>query len=207
MRTCVLQDRANVSDEDSASFFWQDCCSANEATDVELEQTSPSGAFQTALQSCSHPSCVCARMVCPNAAFAVHQCLPRCQRRNAAWQCGSCGSSSEECQTGRGSAELPNSWPSSSRAYAIRGRICASKGRQANEAANIVQVLLEVIRLPHVGSDVVITLNTPMVVSERSAAAQDTGAGPKTLHHAAPELFRRMTASFAIHDWSLFGGD
>lgn len=69
-----------------------------------------------------------------------------------------------------------------------------------------MQVLIRLIRLPHVNSDVVMTLNTPIVVSEHSAAAHEAGAGVKTRHNTAPELFRRLAASLVVNDWGLFGG-
>ena len=40
----------------------------------------------------------------------------------------------------------------------------------------LLQVLLCCVRLPHVGSDVLITLNSPIFISERSAAAEHAGA-------------------------------
>jgi hypothetical protein len=64
---------------------------------------------------------------------------------------------------------------------------------------------MAIIRLQSVASEVLITLNTPMHVSERSAAAEATGAGPKAEHLAAPGLFRRILASFLIKDYALFG--
>lgn len=63
-----------------------------------------------------------------------------------------------------------------------------------------------VLRLPHKSSDVLLTLNTPIFVSEQSAAANDTGAGQKTLHYTAPELFSNMMSSFEILDWNLISG-
>ena len=69
----------------------------------------------------------------------------------------------------------------------------------------VLQVIMAVIRLQSVASEVLITLNTPMHVSERSAAAEATGAGPKAEHLAAPVLFRQVLATFKIKDYSLFG--
>jgi hypothetical protein len=34
-----LQDRADVSDEDIAQFYWQDCCNANEAQEPCQDHT------------------------------------------------------------------------------------------------------------------------------------------------------------------------
>ena len=68
-----------------------------------------------------------------------------------------------------------------------------------------LQVIMAIIRLHSVASEVLITMNTPMHVSERSAAAEVTGAGPKADHLAAPALFRQILASFRITDYGLFG--
>jgi hypothetical protein len=104
------------------------------------------------------------------------------------------------------SAGLSQAFPHTASASMIRGTFKASKGRQTAETANLVHVQLKVIRLPHVLSDVVITMTTPMVVNEQSAAALDIGAGQKTLHHSAPALFDLMTDAFSISDWNLFAG-
>lgn len=81
----------------------------------------------------------------------------------------------------------------------------ASKGRQGQHAANQVHVMICVLRLPHVASDIVITLSTAIAVSEHSSAAADTGAGARTDHLRAAGLFESMIQTFAISDWSLFG--
>lgn len=68
------------------------------------------------------------------------------------------------------------------------------------------QVLLGVIRLPQHGSDLVVSLNTPVFISERSAAAEHAGSGLKNAHLAALPLFRDVLASLKIIDYGLFGG-
>lgn len=90
-------------------------------------------------------------------------------------------------------------------AFCIEGQMKASKGRQGGDAANTVHVMICVLRLPHVSSDVVITLSTAMDVSELSAAAADTGAGARFDHLRAPALFESMIQSFTVSDWGLFG--
>lgn len=102
-------------------------------------------------------------------------------------------------------ADAGPSMPADATAFRLCGTFHASKGRQRAEAANLVHVVMKVIRLPHVASDVVITLTTPIIINERSAVAQDVGAGPKVQHHSAPGLFDKMTQDFEISDWSLFG--
>lgn len=90
-------------------------------------------------------------------------------------------------------------------AVALLGTMKASKGRQGPEAANDVAVCLAVLRLPQARSDVVITLSTPTHISKNSAAAADTVLRDDSLGRCAPELFKAVLASFAVHDWGLFG--
>lgn len=100
---------------------------------------------------------------------------------------------------------LNSTFPEDSSAYAVQGTFKASKGRQSADAANLVQILIKIIRLPSVSTDIVITLATPMEINARSAAAAEAGAGPKTLHLSAPALFLRMTDAFIVQNWGLFG--
>ena len=68
-----------------------------------------------------------------------------------------------------------------------------------------VQVMMAIIRLQREASEVLITLNTPMHVSEHSAAAAVMQPGPKADHKGATALFRQALASFKIRDYGLFG--
>ncbi len=62
------------------------------------------------------------------------------------------------------------------------------------------------MRLPQHGTDLVLSLNTPLYISERSAAAEHAGAGRKQGAEAALPLFRRVLASLRIVDFGLFVG-
>lgn len=61
------------------------------------------------------------------------------------------------------------------------------------------------LRFGHVASDVLVSMNTPMRISERSAAAEHAGAGAGTMHTLAPQLFKAVLSSFVVQDWRLFG--
>ena len=50
-----------------------------------------------------------------------------------------------------------------------------------------------------------VTLNSPIYISEHSAAAKEAGAGYKELHMQAPELFARIYGTLKIKDFGLFG--
>lgn len=81
------------------------------------------------------------------------------------------------------------------------------KSKQDTSALNKIHVQLLVVRLPQHDTDMLITLNTPIFISEHSAAANEAGAGYKELHMDSPALFQRIIATLKIVDWSLFGGD
>lgn len=57
----------------------------------------------------------------------------------------------------------------------LTGQQAVAKGRQGAEALNKIHVLLAVVRLPGQGSDLVLTLNTPIYISENSASAAAAG--------------------------------
>ena len=86
------------------------------------------------------------------------------------------------------------------------GTLAAAKGRQGQEARNLVHVVLAVLRLPGAGSDLLVTLNTPTHIAPASAAAEHAGAGG---HDAgdAPGLLLEVVRSLTVHDWGLFGGE
>lgn len=100
--------------------------------------------------------------------------------------------------------EVPNLPPNSVCTCAL-GYQTIAKGRQAQDTSNYVQIILGVVRLPQVQSDIVISLNTPAYIHEKSASAEHAGAGAKTAYIRAPELFKRMLQSFKILDMGLFG--
>ncbi|GAB4820979.1 hypothetical protein N2152v2_008025 [Parachlorella kessleri] len=87
----------------------------------------------------------------------------------------------------------------------VVGQQAVAKGRQGMHALNKIQVILCNIRIPQYRSDLLITLNTPIYISEHSAAAEHAGAGYKGAHLTSPMLFRQMLESLQITDWSLFG--
>eukprot|EP00955_Chlamydomonas_euryale_P113386 366212-Chlamydomonas_euryale.AAC.50 len=79
----------------------------------------------------------------------------------------------------------------------ILGTQVVAKTGQDREADKVL-VSLAVVRLPQVGSDVLISLNVPVQGSDMASAEQ-----PNLL--AANSLMHRMLESLHIHDWGLFG--
>lgn len=56
------------------------------------------------------------------------------------------------------------------------GQQAVTKGRRGSDALNKVHIILCCIRLPQHGSDLLLTLNSPIFISEKSAAAEHAGA-------------------------------
>lgn len=83
--------------------------------------------------------------------------------------------------------------------------MCHTSIRMLEGARVCAQVLLAVIRLPKHGTDVVLSLNSPVHIGVNSDAAAQAGAGPKHLHAAAPQLLGAALASLRIRDYGLFG--
>ncbi|KAI5084531.1 hypothetical protein GOP47_0000700 [Adiantum capillus-veneris] len=90
------------------------------------------------------------------------------------------------------------------------GRMAVSKGRQGAEAQNLLRVYLANIRLPNVNTDILVTVNEPLLISEESESAKVVGAGVAVSAEAAgvmpaSEIFHLVLATFKINDWGLFG--
>jgi hypothetical protein len=66
-------------------------------------------------------------------------------------------------------------------------------------------VLLANIRLRSVGTDVLITMNTPLTVSKDSRAAAANVQASAAVFAAAREDFVHLLRSLDIKDWRLFG--
>ncbi|KAG1671992.1 hypothetical protein FOA52_013365 [Chlamydomonas sp. UWO 241] len=108
-----------------------------------------------------------------------------------------------------GLASLP-SLPGVEGLYAclVTGTQLVSKSRQDSDASNAVLLLLAVLRLPKVGSDLLITLNTPLHISEHSTSAENVNAtGVQQGADLARPLLLSMLVSLSIRDWGLFGAD
>ncbi len=85
-------------------------------------------------------------------------------------------------------------------------RPCPSEGPAGPRRRHSeVFVITAVIRPPSVQSEILITLNRPVIISQHSAAAVDAGAGAKTAFTVAPQLMAAVLASLKVHDLGLFG--
>ncbi|KAG0019192.1 hypothetical protein BGZ80_006187 [Entomortierella chlamydospora] len=70
------------------------------------------------------------------------------------------------------------------------------------DARNLVQIMMVVVRLPRQETDVVISYNVPLQISESSSSKQVAHEGNI---QEAEVWFRNMIGSFLVRDWSLFG--
>jgi hypothetical protein len=87
----------------------------------------------------------------------------------------------------------------------VIGQQSIGKSRQESSALNKIHVQLLIVRIPEHKTDMLVTLNSPIYISEHSAAAKEAGAGYKELHMQAPELFQNMIKTLKILDFTLFG--
>lgn len=77
--------------------------------------------------------------------------------------------------------------------------------KEREEAGNRIDVQLAALRLPAVGTDLLISLSSGSVLSAGSSAAGAAGPGRGAAVAAAPGLMRAMLRSLAIRDYGLFG--
>eukprot|EP00475_Leptophrys_vorax_P026014 TRINITY_DN36442_c0_g1_i1.p1 TRINITY_DN36442_c0_g1~~TRINITY_DN36442_c0_g1_i1.p1 ORF type:complete len:251 (+),score=16.42 TRINITY_DN36442_c0_g1_i1:274-1026(+) len=111
-------------------------------------------------------------------------------------------------------SECPHVDASTFKSYAV-GKMVVSKGRQGSEASNVVRVYLGNLRLTSVETDLLITVNEPLFISEQSESASAAGVSGFTQAAATEaaqggigttaQVFQRLLESFQIVDWDLFG--
>lgn len=87
--------------------------------------------------------------------------------------------------------------------WLLAGQQLAPKGRQG--ALNKVSIIMFLARLNNYKADLLISLNTPVYISEGSSAAETAGAGHQSAYLSAPELLTTVIATLKIVDWGLFG--
>jgi hypothetical protein len=102
-------------------------------------------------------------------------------------------------------------------AWVGAGDQAVSKVREGDHARNAVRVYAAVLRLPEINTDLLITMNVPLVISASSSSAASGGVGLHQLGGqggeggggdpcaAATALFLSILKSLRIEDWGLFG--
>ncbi|KAF9896007.1 hypothetical protein BX616_008324 [Lobosporangium transversale] len=106
-------------------------------------------------------------------------------------------------------SELPQ-WPIEAKLYLLLGqqRIAKYNERQTRaiggDARNLVQIMMVVIRLPLQQTDIVISYNVPLQISEISSSREVAHAGDI---QEAELWFRTLLGSFQVKNWGLFGSN
>ncbi|RKP11141.1 hypothetical protein THASP1DRAFT_27058 [Thamnocephalis sphaerospora] len=99
-------------------------------------------------------------------------------------------------------ADMPH-LPEDALGYVLAGDQDVAKFRERSaDAINTVRLFLAVLRLPRVGTDVLITVNVPVVVGAASSSRQHWGAGDL---QAGLDHLRTLVGSIDVRDWGLFG--
>ncbi len=85
----------------------------------------------------------------------------------------------------------------------LLGQQRVAKYRDASEVANVVNFYIGVVRLPDVGTDLMLTFNDPVVINELSSSSGSSEAvGADTERSMA--TFLRVFASLQIKDYGIF---
>lgn len=70
------------------------------------------------------------------------------------------------------------------------------------DARNLVQIMMVVFRLPRQETDIVVSYNVPLQISETSSSKQVAQEGSI---QEAEVWFRALVGSIRVNDWQLFG--
>ncbi|KAG0265059.1 hypothetical protein DFQ27_000854 [Actinomortierella ambigua] len=124
-------------------------------------------------------------------------------------------------------ADLPQ-WPADAKIYLLDGQQRVAKFNEAKtrptasttttttttttatgqgrsqDPHNLVEIRMAVIRLPHVTTDMVLTYNAPLVISDASSSKQVSHSHEGSVHEA-DQLFHILVQSLRVVNWNLFG--
>ncbi|DBA04416.1 TPA: hypothetical protein N0F65_010012 [Lagenidium giganteum] len=78
-----------------------------------------------------------------------------------------------------------------------------AKFKEGENAKNVVRVYLGNIRLPHVTTDVVISVSVPMQINPASSSSECSQLTNSA--EVGAQVFQTVHRSFQVHDWTLFG--
>ncbi|KAF9094233.1 hypothetical protein BGX29_004838 [Mortierella sp. GBA35] len=119
-------------------------------------------------------------------------------------------------------AELPT-WPAEAKIYLLLGQqridkfneqqrlqqslatatsVATATSSSAADARNLVQIMMVVFRLPRQDTDIVLSYNVPLQISEQSSSKQVAHEGNI---QEAEVWFRNLVGSFTVREWGLFG--
>ena len=72
----------------------------------------------------------------------------------------------------------------------------------STDARNLVQIMMVVFRLPRQGTDIVLSYNVPLQISDSSSSKKVAHEGDVS---EAEGWFREVVGSFTVREWGLFG--
>ncbi|KAG9062442.1 hypothetical protein KI688_005357 [Linnemannia hyalina] len=122
-------------------------------------------------------------------------------------------------------AELP-AWPADAKIYLLLGQQRVAKFNEqqriqqqhlataasissststtttTTDARNLVQIMMVVVRLPRQDTDIVLSYNLPLQISDSSSSKQVAHEGNVS---EAEGWFREVVGSFTVREWGLFG--
>lgn len=78
----------------------------------------------------------------------------------------------------------------------------AATAAPQGDARNLVQIMMVVFRLPRQETDIVVSYNVPLQISETSSSKQVAHEGSI---QEAEVWFRALVGSIRVNDWQLFG--
>ncbi|KAF9134947.1 hypothetical protein BGX30_011711 [Mortierella sp. GBA39] len=78
----------------------------------------------------------------------------------------------------------------------------SSSTSTTTDARNLVQIMMVVFRLPRQDTDIVLSYNVPLQISDSSSSKQVAHEGDIS---EAEGWFRRVVGSFTVREWGLFG--
>ncbi|EPZ35087.1 Mog1p/PsbP-like protein [Rozella allomycis CSF55] len=87
----------------------------------------------------------------------------------------------------------------------VEGEQRISKFRET--ASNVVRIYLAVIRIPSIETDILISMNNPIVLAEESSSSRTVDKeefSAKNQSEDSLKVFKQILKSFKINDWNLF---
>mmetsp|Transcript_58611 Transcript_58611/g.138020 ORF Transcript_58611/g.138020 Transcript_58611/m.138020 type:complete len:209 (+) Transcript_58611:13-639(+) len=91
-------------------------------------------------------------------------------------------------------------------ASVLGGTQVVSKFRESDDAANLVQISMGLLRLKRCETDLLVTLNSPLHISPESSSSLCSPATPTSgIDETAVEFLQEVLQNLRIADWNLFG--
>ena len=184
----IVEAQGDVADAAAARYFWEDLAEANGAQGERGWRELPAAAALLPAPFCAPRDGRCGALL----ACAGWQVLPPSAEAGAS---GSSASSAAGAGGGGGGGG------GSSEGAAQQQPAAAAGAAAPQPAGDSVFVCLAVLRLPGVGSEILVTLNTP---PPEAAGAGGAALDAAELERSALARFTALVASLTVRDWTLF---